>query len=301
VESYDTQLNCSDKPLSSDDISVALEEFDILLSTITDRLDGSIYSSQTRVRLIANFGAGLEQIDLEAARRAEVMVTNTPDALTNTTAELAVTLMLMAARRAGEGERLLRAGKWSGWSPTSLIGQGLYGKLLGLIGFGRIAQATAVRARALGMRIGYFSRNPAPPHIARELAATRFETLPELASSADVLSLHVPGGEGTRHLVDADILQRMKPTAIVVNTARGSVVDEAALAEALRNGQIAAAGLDVFEAEPVVHPGLLSCENAVLLPHLGSATLETRTAMGMQAVENIAAFIAGRDPPNRVA
>ena len=291
------QLNPADQPLSRAALAAALIDCDVLVPTITDRLDADLLRPGLRVKLIANFGAGVEHIDLEAARRAGIMVSNTPDALTDTTAELAITLMLMAARRTGEGERMVRAGRWTGWGPTGIMGQSLSGKLLGLVGYGRIARATAVRARALGMRIGCYTRSP----VLSGEDVQQFGSLEALAAEADVLSLHVPGGAATRHLIDAALLARMKPTAIVVNTARGSVVDEAALAAALAGGTIWAAGLDVFEAEPQVHPALLGLENAVLLPHLGSATLETRTAMGMQAVANIAAFLAGMDPPNRVA
>lgn len=298
----EVSLNPSDAALTRQALAAALREYDVLLPTITDRLDGELLVPGTKVKLIANFGAGVEHIDLAAAKTAGIAVTNTPDALTDTTAELAITLMLMAVRRAGEGERLLRAGEWCGWAPTSMMGQGLSGKLLGLIGFGRIARATATRARAFGMRIGYFTRSPvADDGGADDSGAERFSSLEALVQTADVLSLHVPGGAATWHMVDGALLVRMKPTAILVNTARGSVVDEAALAVALREGRIAAAGLDVFEAEPIVHPGLLDLENVVLLPHLGSATLETRTAMGMQAAANIEAFLAGKDMPNRVA
>ncbi|PLK25744.1 D-glycerate dehydrogenase [Novosphingobium sp. TH158] len=283
-------------PVPREELAEALGRFDILLPTITDRIDSELIAGAARTRLIANFGAGVEHVDLDAARSAGIAVTNTPDALTDTTAELAITLMLMAARRAGEGERRLRAGQWKGWGPTAIMGQGLSGKLLGLVGYGRIARATARLARAFGMRIACFSRSP----VSADDIET-FASLTELAEVADVLSLHVPGGTATRHLVDAGLLARMKPTAILINTARGSVVDEGALADALAAGRIAAAGLDVYEQEPKVHPGLLTCENAVLLPHLGSATLETRTAMGMQALDNIAAWLAGAELPNRVA
>ncbi|MFM5930955.1 MAG: 2-hydroxyacid dehydrogenase [Novosphingobium sp.] len=280
----------------ADDLARAFNEFDVLLPTITDRLDGGLLREGSRLRLIANFGAGVEHIDREAAQRVGIAVTNTPDALTEATAELALALMLMTARRAGEGERVIRAGGWKGWGPTAMLGQGLSGKMLGLVGYGRIARATAARARAFGMTIGCFSRSPV-----REEGVLTFDRLADLAAAADFLSLHVPGGPATRHMINADMLARMKPTAILINTARGSVVDEAALAEALTTRAIGGAGLDVFEAEPKVHPALLSCENAVLLPHLGSATIETRTAMGMQALDNIDAWFAGRDLPNRVA
>ena len=291
------QLGDANAALSRAQLAAALDEFDIVLPTITDRLDGELLRPGSRVKLIANFGAGVEHIDLEAARAAGIIVTNTPDALTDTTAELAMTLMLITARRAGEGERLVRAGKWTGWGPSALMGQGLTGKLLGLVGYGRIARATAARARAFGMQIAYFSRSAAE-HAGD---ARRFESLAALAEVADVLSLHVPGGASTRHMIDDALLAKMKPTSILINTARGSVVNEEALANALACGQIAGAGLDVYEAEPTVHPALIGLENVVLLPHLGSATLECRSAMGMQAVANIDAFLAGKDPPNRVA
>ncbi|MEJ6008877.1 D-glycerate dehydrogenase [Novosphingobium aquae] len=283
-------------PVSGGDLKAALRDFDLLLPTITDKFSAEIFASDARVQLLANFGAGVEHIDLPAAKAAGIAVTNTPDALTDATAELALTLMLMAMRRAAEGERVVRAGGWKGWGPTAMLGQGLSGKLLGLVGYGRIAKATAARARAFGMRIGCFSRSAiSDPDV------QQFASLEDLLAEADVVSLHIPGGEATRHLINAERLARMKSSAVLVNTARGSVVDEAALAEALTVKRIYAAGLDVFEAEPKVHPALLTCENAVLLPHLGSATIETRTAMGMQALDNIDAWLTGRDLPNRVA
>ena len=297
AERLDAQLSDADDALSRPELVAALADCDILLPTITDRLGAEMLRPGARVKLIANFGAGVEHIDLDAARAAGIIVTNTPDALTETTAELALTLMLMSARRAGEGERLIRSGGWTGWGPSALMGQGLTGKLLGLVGYGRIARSTAARARAFGMRIAYFSRS----QVADPGDAVRFDSLTALAEAADVLSLHVPGGDATRHMIDAALLKKMKPTSILINTARGSVVDEAALADALVSGSIAAAGLDVFEDEPKVQPALIGLENAVLLPHLGSATLECRMAMGMQAIANIDAFLAGQDPPNRVA
>jgi len=297
TESYDTTLNDADAPLDRDALVAAMTAYDALLPTITDRIDADMLATPgATVRILGNFGAGMDHIALPAARDAGIRVTNTPDALTDATAEIAILLMLMAARRAGEGERELRAGDWAGWRPTHMIGQSLHGKTLGLVGFGRIAQATASRAAALGMRIAYHSRRPVEGSDAEYVP-----TLEALAASVDVLSLHIPGGAETRHMVDAALLAHMKPTAILVNTARGTVVDEAALATALADRTIAAAGLDVFEREPAVTPALLACENAVLLPHLGSATIEARTAMGMQAADNLDAFFAGREPPNRVA
>jgi lactate dehydrogenase-like 2-hydroxyacid dehydrogenase len=300
--SYEVTINADDVPLDHAALTAAMREQDVMLPTITDRIDAALLAtSDCRVRLIANYGAGTDHIDLGAARAAGVTVTNTPGALTETTAELAILLMLMAARRAGEGERELRAGRWTGWRPTHLIGSGLTGRSLGLVGFGRIAQATARRARAMGMSIVYYSRSAASVEIEAECGAKRVDTLVELVASADVLSLHVPGGVATKHLIDAKLLAGMKPGAILVNTARGTVVDERALAVALRDGPLAASGLDVYEREPSVEPALLACENAVLLPHLGSATMTARVAMGMQAADAIDAFFAGQELTDRVA
>jgi len=302
AEHYDAVFNPSDVPMSRAALHAAMVEYDALVPTITDRLDADLIATEgRRVRIFANFGAGLDHVDLAAARTQGVVVTNTPGALTEATAEAAVLLMLMAARRASEGERELRAGLWTGWRPTHLIGQSLAGRTLGLIGFGRIAQRTAAKARGLGMAIRYFSRNAASPEIEAALDATRAPSLEALAAEADIVSLHVPGGPDTRHLVDRAFLAHVKPTAILINTARGSVVDEDALAAALAEGRLAAAGLDVYEHEPAVHPGLLASSRAVLLPHLGSATVEARTAMGMQAAANLDAFFAGLEPPDRVA
>lgn len=300
--SYDVHLNHDDRPLSQAELADALRHYDVVIPTITDRLAAAMLgAADVRARLIANFGAGTEHVDLTTARTAGIAVTNTPDALTETTAELAITLMLIAARRAGEGERELRAGQWSGWRPTHMLGTGLHRKTLGLVGFGRIAKATARRAAALGMTILYYARNPVPEEVQQRYGAQHVASLAALAAQADVLSLHVPGGDGTHHMINAELLRRMRPHAILVNTARGSVVDERALADALERRIIGAAALDVYEREPIVEPRLMSFENVVLLPHLGSATLEARTAMGMQAVDNVDAFVAGKPLPNRVA
>ena len=302
AERYVLTPNHGDIPLDRAALAHAMVDQDALVPTITDRLDAGLLASPSRrVAVVANFGAGTEHIDLAAARAAGLPVTNTPDALTDATAEVAILLMLMTARRAGEGEREVRRGAWSGWRPTHLIGRGLSGRTLGLVGFGRIAQTTARRAAALGMTIRYHSRRPADPSVEAALSATRAASLAALVAEADIVSLHVPGGPETAHLVDAALLRMMKSDAILINTARGTVVDEAALAAALHHGLIAAAGLDVYEREPAITHALLACENAVLLPHLGSATIEARTAMGMQAADNLDAFFAGREPPNRVA
>lgn len=301
--SYEVTVNPEDRPLGREALLMALRSFEALSPTITDKLDAALLlSTGLKTRVIANFGAGYEHIDLAAAKRANLVVTNTPDALTDATAELTVLLILMASRRAGEGERLLREGKWTGWAPTQLLGTDVKGKTLGLIGFGRIAKEVARRVRAaLGMRIAYHSRSRATAEEESALGAEHHATLDGLLAASDVVSLHCPGGAATRHLINAQTLVRMKPTAILINTARGSVVDEDALATALAQRQIAAAGLDVYEREPAVSPALQELENVVLLPHLGSATLEARTAMGMQMADNLDSFFSGRAPPNRVA
>jgi lactate dehydrogenase-like 2-hydroxyacid dehydrogenase len=300
---YKVSLSHEDRPLSEDELADALGKFDAMSPTITDKIHARMLTSAAvATRIIANFGAGFEHIDIEAARRAGIVVTNTPDALTEATAELAILLMLMAARRAGEGERLLRAGKWTGWAPTQLLGTDLSGKTLGLVGFGRIAKETARRARAvLGVKVAYYSRTRAPQSEEDALGARHHSSLESLLADADVVSLHCPGGAATHHLINARALGLMKPTSILINTARGSVVDAQALSEALRTRRIAAAGLDVYEGEPHVLPALMELENVVLLPHLGSATLQSRTAMGMQMADNLDAFFAGRAPPNRIA
>ncbi|MDH7973913.1 D-glycerate dehydrogenase [Sphingomonas sp. AR_OL41] len=298
---FDVTLNRDDTAMSPAALAAAMTRHDALCPTITDRIDARLLHMPGRtVRVIANFGAGTEHIDLDAARAAGIVVTNTPDALTDSTADLAMLLILMAMRRAGEGERALRRGDWGGWRPTHMLGQALAGKMLGLIGFGRIAQAVAVRARGFGMQVSYYNRSGKVARAGPADDARHMPSLAALAEQADVLSLHVPGGAGTRHLVDAPLLARMKPGAVLINTARGSVVDEAALAEALRSGRLGSAGLDVYEREPAVSAALLALENVVLLPHLGSATLETRTAMGMQAATNLEAFFAGVEPPHRL-
>ena len=300
-ERYDVTIDATDRPLTLEVLREAMKRFDAICPTITDRIDAAVLGQPgARVRIIANFGAGFEHVDLAAARRAGIVVTNTPDVLTQATAELAVLLMLMVSRRAGEGERQLRAGHWPGWHPTHLMGGELAGKTLGLVGFGRIAQVTARMAAALwDMKIVYHARRRVD---ISELPDAEFHaSLPTLLACADVVSLHCPGGAETHHLLDAERLAQMKPSAILINTARGSIVDEAALADALRRNRLAGAGLDVYENEPRVSPTLLELDNVVLLPHLGSATLETRCRMGFRALDNLDAFFAGKVPPDRVA
>lgn len=289
--------NPDDAPLDRDALRRALQGCDGLLATVSDRLDAGLLTPGLRCRFIGNFGVGVSHIDLEAARAAGIAVTNTPGVLTDATADLAIALLLMSARRASEGEALVRAGRWQGWAPTQLMGTHVTGKTIGIVGMGRIGAATARRAHhGFGMRVLYTSRTPRPC----DIPGARQVDLPTLLAESDFVSLHCPGGDANRHLIDAAALARMKPGAHLINTARGEVVDEAALVEALRERRIAGAGLDVYENEPRLHPGLIGLPNVTLLPHLGSATVETREAMGMKVVENAIAFFEGRDPPDRV-
>lgn len=300
---YALSVEHDDRVLIAQELHTAMGQFQILCPTVTDRIEAPLFTAPDRqVRLIANYGAGTDHIDLEAARAAGIVVTNTPDVLTDATAELAVMLMMMASRRASEGERELREGRWSGWRPTHLLGQTLAGKTLGLVGFGRIGQATAQRAAAaLGVKIAYHGRRRAAPAIEAQLGARFVPSLDALVSEVDILSLHCHGGAENRHLVNARLLARMKSTAIIINTARGSVVDERALAAALGAGRLWAAGLDVYEKEPQVNEALLAQPNAILLPHLGSALTDVREAMGMRALANIERFLAGEEVIDRVA
>lgn len=300
---FDTTLNADDHRLSADELRAALRAYDAVLPTVSDRLDAGVLAVDApRARILANYGVGYSHIDVDAARERGLVVTNTPGVLTDCTADLALTLMLMVARRAGEGERELRAGRWTGWRPTHLVGTRLSGKTLGIIGMGRIGIAVARRAQhGFGMQVVFFNRSPVAAEALAGLQATRLERVEDVLAQADFVSLHCPGGGANRHLIDAARLAVMKPGAFLINTARGDVVDEAALAAALQHGRLAGAGLDVFEAEPQIHPGLLALENVVLLPHLGSATRETREAMGMRVVDNLVAFFDGRRPPDQVS
>ena len=298
---FDVVLNESDQPMSQADLAAAMTEFDVLCPTVSDRIDAAVLAGGDRVKLIANYGVGFDHIDLAAARAKGIAVSNTPGVLTDATADIALTLLLMAARRAGEGERELRAGRWSGWRPTHLIGSALNGKVLGCVGFGRIAIATARRAHhGFGMNVAYYARRPAEADVAAELQAEFVPDLNALLNKADFVSLHIPGGAETANMIDAAAIAAMKPGSYLINTARGGVVDHDALAAALRSGHLAGAGLDVYPSEPQVPPALLGIENVVLLPHLGSANAQTREAMGMCALANIDAFAKGAALPNPV-
>ena len=299
---FETVLNEPDRPLSPAELAQAMADFDVICPSVCDRIDGAVLAGGDRVRLLANFGVGYDHIDVGAAKARGVAVTNTPGVLTDATADIALTLLLMSARRAGEGERELRAGRWDGWRPIHMLGASLRGKTLGLVGFGRIGIATARRARhGFSMNIAYYARREAEAAVAEELEATFYPDLAGLLAASDFVSLHVPGGVETEGMIGADAIAAMKPGAHLINTARGSVVDHAALAEALRDGHLGGAGLDVYPAEPQVPAELLEIDNVVLLPHLGSATVETRTAMGEKAMANVEAFAAGAPLPDPVA
>jgi lactate dehydrogenase-like 2-hydroxyacid dehydrogenase len=299
---FEVVLNGTDRPLSDAELAQAAAEFDVLCPTVSDRIGSDIINSGSRLKLIANYGVGFDHIDLEAAKMRGVAVTNTPGVLTDATADIALTLLLMAARRAGEGERELREGRWSGWRPTHLIGSALKGKVLGLVGMGRIAVATARRAHhGFDMRIAYYGRRECDPAITEELGAEFFPNLHALLGASDFVSLHVPGGAETANLIDATAIAAMKQGGYLINTARGGIVDHDALADALDRGHLAGAGLDVYPHEPQVPQSLLALENVVLLPHLGSANAETRIAMGMKALANVEAYANGATLPDRIA
>ncbi|RPF70912.1 2-hydroxyacid dehydrogenase [Aurantiacibacter spongiae] len=299
---FDTVLNDDEGSLDRSLIAHAMARYDVLCPTVGDTIDADLINEADRCRLIANYGVGFDHIDLDAAKAKGIAVTNTPGVLTDATADLAMTLLLMAARRTGEGERMVRSGEWSGWHPRHLVGSAVSGKTLGVVGFGRIGQALAKRAQCgFGMTILYHARHEVGGDIVRDTRARFCPDLAGLLEQSDFVSIHVPGGEGTRHLIDSDALAAMKPGSFLINTARGSVVDHDALAAGLRSGHPAGAGLDVFPEEPLVPPALLDLDNVVLLPHLGSADAETRRAMGMRALRNIEAFARGADLPDRVA
>jgi glyoxylate reductase len=297
----DVWVSPHDRPLEAGELHEAVAGADGVVTLLHDRVDDAFLDAAgPGLRIVANVAVGYDNVDLLGCARRGVVVTNTPGVLTEATADLAFALILTATRRLGEGERLIRAQTAWSWSMFFMLGSGIQGKTLGIVGLGKIGQATARRARAFGMEIAYAGRRRAQAEVEQELGA-RFLSFEELVGAADVVSLHCPLSAETRHLIDAATLDRMKPTAFLINTTRGPVVDEAALAAALRDGAIAGAGLDVFEREPEVHPDLLGLENVVLIPHLGSATVETRTAMGVLAARNVVAVLAGEAPPTPVA
>lgn len=285
-------------PLTQAEIAAALADYDAVLPTLGDVFKAEAFAAAPRCKMLANFGVGFNHIDAAAARAVGVEVTNTPGAVTDATADIAMTLILMTCRRAGEGERMLRAGQWPGWHPTQLLGMHIGGKTLGIVGMGRIGKAIARRAAAgFGMKVVFYNRSRVAD---MEGKARQMDTLQEVLAVADVVVLAVPATPQTHHLIDAQALKVMRADSYLVNIARGDVVEEAALIDALQNGQIAGAGLDVYEFEPKVPAALMAMENVTLLPHLGTSAQEVREQMGMMAVDNLAAFFAGKPVPNPV-
>jgi glyoxylate reductase len=300
-ELFDTELNPIDRAMTPDELVDALQRADVLVPTVTDRIDSRILSrAGPNLRLIANFGAGVDNIDVATANARGVTVTNTPGVLTEDTADMTMALILAAARRVVEGAQVVQTGGFSGWSPTWMLGRRIAGKRLGIIGMGRIGQAVARRAKAFGLSIHYHNRKPVSPRISDELEATYWESLDQMLARMDVISVNCPHTPGTFHLLSARRLKLLQPHAIVVNTARGEVIDEPALANMLARGEIAGAGLDVYENEPAINPKLLKLPNVVLLPHMGSATVESRIDMGEKVIINIKTFMDGHRPPDRV-
>lgn len=290
---FDVTLRDLPAPLSGDELRAALRDYDLILPTLGDQFRADVFADVPRARILANFGVGYNHIDVQAARAAGVVVTNTPGAVTDATADIAMTLILMTARRAGEGERILRAGGWHGWTPTQMLGRPVTGATVAIIGMGRIGQAIARRCHfGFGMSVIYHNRS------ARDLDFPAEQVSLPQAMAADFVVVAVPGGAETHHLINADTLSHMRPHGIFINIARGDVVDEAALLATLQAGHIAGAGLDVYEREPQITAGLTALENVTLLPHLGTAVLSVRQAMGMMALDNLIAFAAGRIPPN---
>ena len=299
---FDVQLNETDQPMSVEALKHAMQTADALLPTVTDAISADVMNVAARqVQFIGNFGVGYNNIDINAAQQQGLVVTNTPHVLTDCTADIAMLLLLMSARRAAEAERLLLSGSWTGWGPTQVMGQKVTGKTLGLIGFGRIAQAMAKKAHhGFGMKILFYVPSEPDSAIVEDLQAVRCQSLDELLSEAHFVSVHCPGGAATRHLINEQRLQLMRSSAHLINTARGDVVDSNALIKALKAGWIAGAGLDVYEGEPQINPEFLSLNNITLLPHIGSASEETRIAMGERVVSNLVAYFDGHEPADRV-
>jgi len=301
AERFEVTLNEADVPMTADQLRQALADYDAVLPTVSDKLPAAVFEGEIRTKILGNFGVGYNHIDIAAAKAKGIAVTNTPGVLTDCTADIAMLLLLDVARRGGEGDRQVRANEWMGWCPTHMIGTKVSGKTVGIIGFGRIGKAFAQRCHfGFGMDVVFYNRSKVDEAEAARYGARQLATVEDVLASADFVSLHCPGGAENRHLMNAARFAAMKKGAFLINTARGDVVDEAALVAALRDGTIRGAGLDVYEAEPQVPEALKAMENVVLLPHLGSATEETRTAMGMKVVENVAAFFEGREPADRV-
>lgn len=300
-ELFDTELNEADIAMTTEQLIDAVQRADVLVSTVTDQIDGRVLAqSGEDLRLIAQFGAGVDNIDVQSAVQRGITVTNTPGVLTDDTADVTMALILAVPRRLHEGIKLMDEGKFDGWAPTWMMGRRLAGKRMGIIGMGRIGQAVARRAQAFGLQIHYHNRKPVTRHIEEDLEATFWDSLDQMLARMDIVSVNCPHTPATFHLLNSRRLDLMKPDSFIVNTARGEVIDEAALARAIKAGKIAGAGLDVFEREPAVNPDLVGLPNVILLPHMGSATVEGRVEMGEKVIINIKTFADGHRPPDRV-
>ncbi|MDH5555963.1 MAG: D-glycerate dehydrogenase [Alphaproteobacteria bacterium] len=301
MELFETQLNLDDKPMSQAELVDAVRKADVLVPAVTDRIDAGVLSQAgENLRLIASFGTGVDHIDLATARARGITITNTPGVLTEDTADMTMALILAVPRRLTEGERLLRSGEWTGWSPTSMLGHRIWGKRLGIVGMGRIGSAVARRARGFGLSVHYHNRRRVHKELEQELEATYWDSLDQMLAHMDIVSVNCPHTPATFHLLSARRLKLLRPHAYIVNTSRGEVIDESALARALESGGIGGAALDVFEHEPAVNPKLLKLDNVVLMPHMGSATVEGRVDMGEKVIINIKTFADGHNPPDRV-
>ncbi|MDX1711346.1 MAG: D-glycerate dehydrogenase [Rhodovibrionaceae bacterium] len=301
MELFDARLNLEDRPLSQAELIEAAREADILVPTVTDRIDATVLSQAgDKLQLIASFGTGVDHIDLKTARQRGITVTNTPGVLTEDTADMTMAMILAVARRLVEGERLVRAGEWTGWAPTSMLGHRITGKRLGIIGMGRIGSAVARRARGFGLSVHYHNRRRVHEDVENELEATYWDSLDQMLARMDIISVNCPHTPATYHLLNARRLKLLQPHAVIVNTSRGEVIDENALGRMLEREELAGASLDVFENEPAINPKLMKSERVVLLPHMGSATIEGRLAMGEKVIINIKTFVDGHTPPDRV-
>jgi len=300
-ELFDAVPNHSDKPFSRDDLIAAMADCDVLVPTVTDHIDAEmIANAPDRLRLIASFGAGVDHIDLAAARAKKILVTNTPGVFTEDTADMTMALILSAPRRLSDGEKLMRSGQWEGWKPSGMLGHCIGGKKLGIIGMGRIGQAVARRASGFGLSIVYHNRRQLPPAVEESLRASFVSDLDELVRECDIISLHCPHTAETHEMINAERIGMMKPSTYLINTARGDLVNEDALIDALQNERIGGAGLDVYQNEPAIDPRFLTLKNTVLLPHMGSATFEGREASGERVITNIRVWADGHRPPDQV-
>jgi len=300
-ELFDTTLNDSDEALSRDELEIAVKTADVLVPTVTDKVDADLMAKAgSQLRLIASFGTGVDHIDLAAAKARGITVTNTPGVLTEDTADVTMALILAVPRRIAEGDALARSGQWQGWSPTGMLGHRINGKRLGIVGMGRIGEAVARRARGFGLSVHYHNRKPVHPETEAELEATYWESLEQMLARVDIVSVNCPHTPATNHLLSRERLSLMQRSAYLVNTSRGEVVDEIALADLLAQRHIAGAGLDVYSSEPEIPAGLRDLPNVVLLPHIGSATIEGRLQMGDKVIINVQTFWDGHNPPDRV-